>query len=346
MGRFEAEALALVERSVKYHSCTVGVLTWCRSIVTGKVVLGGADPFGRSVVTLSGGVVEVARGVTDLKVNNPIQLSGENTVTMGGETKLTLGGQLSGGGAVVKEGEGKLTLTNGTNSYSGGTLVRGGVLEVTNGASVGSGQLVLDGGARFEVNQTLSLGVPVVVKSGEVYVGGTLEKKEVLTLEKPVTQGVSDVFVKTGIGTLELKSSESALRGVTKIEQGTLVTTQAAVLGSSREIVVGTSGSEGAKLDVSKMVGGLVVKSTQTVKGRGVVSGRIVLGGSLRPGNSVDVLTVDGRELEDFATNREVLRVTTGARLQTEFSLYGLDGEVAGVVPVDKLLLIGGLGLS
>ena len=58
---------------------------------------------------------------------------------------------------------------------------------------------MLDGGARFEVNQTLSLGVPVVVKSGEVYVGGTLEKKEVLTLEKPVTQGVSDVFVKTGI---------------------------------------------------------------------------------------------------------------------------------------------------
>ena len=106
--------------------------------------------------------------------------------------------------------------------------------------------------------------------------------------------------------------------------------------------VVGTRGSEGAKLDVSKLPGGLVLKPTQTMKGRGVVSGRIVLGGSMRPGNSVDVLTVDGRELEDFGTNREVLRVQAGARLETEFSLYGLDGELAGVEPVDKLVVIGG----
>jgi outer membrane autotransporter protein len=312
----------------------------------GKVVLGGADPFGRSVVTLNGSVVEVATGVTELKVNNPIKLTGENTVTMGATSTLALGGQLSGVGAVVKEGEGKLTLTNGSNSYSGGTLVRGGVLEVTNGASVGTGQLVLDGGARFEVNRTLSLDVPVVVRSGEVYVGGTAEKKEVLTMERAVSQGVSDVFVKSGVGILELKSEESVLRGVTLISGGTLVSTQAAVLGVSREIVVGTRGSEGAKLDVSKLPGGLVLKPTQTMKGRGVVSGRIVLGGSMRPGNSVDVLTVDGRELEDFGTNREVLRVQAGARLETEFSLYGLDGELAGVEPVDKLVLIGALGFE
>jgi len=312
--------------------------------VGGKIVLGGVDPFGRSVVSLSGGVVEVSRGVLDLKVNNPIKLSGENTLTMGGETKLTLGGQLSGSGGVVKTGGGKLVLTNGTNSYSGGTVVRSGSLEITNATSLGKGELVLEGGGRFEVNQTLSLDVAVVVRSGEVYVGGTAEKKEVLTMEKAVSQGVSDVFVKSGVGTLELKSKESALRGVTLIQEGTLVTKQAEVLRSSREIVVGTSGSgRETKLDVSKMSGGLVVPVTQAVKGRGVISGRVVLGGSIKPGNSVDVLTVDGRELEDFGTNREVLRVQAGARLETEFSLYGLDGELAGVEAVDKLVVIGGV---
>jgi outer membrane autotransporter protein len=290
---------------------------------------------------LNGSVVEVAKGVSELRVNNPIKLNGENTLAMSNGSTLTLGGQLSGSGGVVKEGEGKLTLTNGSNSYSGGTLVVGGTLEVTNAASVGSGELVLAGGARFEVNRTLSLDVPVVVRSGEVYVGGTAEKKEVLTLQKPVKQGESDVFVKTGVGTLEIGSAESALRGVTLIQEGTLVSTQAEALKVSREIVVGTSTSgRETRLDVSAMEGGFVVPVTQTVKGRGEVFGKVVLRGALRPGNSVDELTVDGSTAVD--TTGATLKMMSGGKLETEFSLYGLDGAN----PVDRVVLVGALGFE
>jgi outer membrane autotransporter protein len=214
-------------------------------------------------------------------------------------------------------------------------------LEVTNAASVGSGELVLAGGARFEVNKTLSLEVPVVVRSGEVYVGGTAEKKEVLTLQKAVTQGVEDVFVKTGVGTLEIGSAESALRGVTLIKEGTLVSTQPEALKVSREIVVGTSTSgRETRLDVSEMVGGLVVPATQTVKGRGEVYGKLVLSGALRPGNSVDEITVDGSGAVDGTA--ATLKMMNGGKLETEYSLYGLDGTK----PVDRVVLVGALGFE
>ena len=60
MGRWEAEALAFVERTLGYHPCDIGILTCALESGRGTL-LGGQFDWGGRLLKSSGGVQRLAR---------------------------------------------------------------------------------------------------------------------------------------------------------------------------------------------------------------------------------------------------------------------------------------------
>ena len=130
-------------------------LTGANTYTGGTTVTGGLlafpsfAPFGTGTVSLDGGGLQWATGVTtdvsaSARFNRTLGSSGGIFDTNG--NKVTLASALSGSGGLTKSGAGTLSLTATTNTYTGGTTVTGGILSVTNEARLGPGNLAITGG--------------------------------------------------------------------------------------------------------------------------------------------------------------------------------------------------------
>jgi len=188
-------------------------------------------------------------------------------------------------GELIKVGGGSLVLS-GVNTQQSGTRLKEGSPRDFKRESVGH-HLTMDGGT-LNLSGTTALTQPVNFPSAStvsVETGGNVEFRGLLS-------GSGD-FAKSGSGTLQISGS-GALYGGVSLQAGTLKVTR-------RDVVecgdVGgwkfSGGSKATILDVSGLASGLELGSEQSLKGRGVLLGKVSLnGGQLKPGNSIDVLHI------------------------------------------------------
>ncbi|RYD18346.1 MAG: autotransporter domain-containing protein, partial [Verrucomicrobiaceae bacterium] len=203
-------------------------------------------------------------------------------------------------------GSGGIVLTGGKNP---GTLVTG-EIEITPEAH-GSSGLVFDGGQLF-LNK--SGNVFTGFKAGDVRFdagGGTIytaRKNNLIDFELQGTGGLT----KTGYGTLELTAANT-YSGTTRIMGGTLLANN-------------TTGSATGSGDIVLVYGG-------TLGGNGFVSGNVLNGGTVAPGNSPGTLHIGGNFQQNGLGTLAMEIDSTGAR-----DLLLVDGtaSLAGVLRVSS----------
>ena len=186
---------------------------------------------------------------------------------MGGNNLSTnVSGTISGaGGSLVKVGTGTLTLS-GANTYTGGTTILGGTISVSNDANLGgaSGGLTLTGGT------------------------GTLQTTDSFASARPVTLGFAGGIIDTMANTLTLSGPIGGTGTLNKIGSGTLNLTGNNTYTGGTQVLAGT-------LSVSSSLASFVfVNNGATLGGNGTISGPVFNFGTLAPGNSIGLLTVNG----------------------------------------------------
>ncbi|MDB5175580.1 MAG: hypothetical protein JWM81_438 [Candidatus Saccharibacteria bacterium] len=101
-------------------------------------------------ITLTGGIVDSTSAGASLNVN--IAFSGAQTINVGTDDYITLGGVLSGSGALTKTGAGYLYLT-GANTFTGSLTLSAGVIIASTNTALGTtaGATTVNDGATLDV---------------------------------------------------------------------------------------------------------------------------------------------------------------------------------------------------
>jgi autotransporter-associated beta strand protein len=217
-------------------------------------------------LTLDGGTLQTtgtfssARAVT---LN-----AGGGTFNTNAGTALTLTSAVTGSGGLTKAGGGTLVLT-GANTYSGGTTVNAGTLQLGPGGSLAAGSALAINGGIFSLNGNNQTVGTISGSGGGIVLGnGTLTMGDGSnTTLAAVISGTGGV-IKQGSGILNLTGANT-YTGPTSVMAGTL-----AVNGS--------------------LAGNVTVGSAGTLGGNGTIAGVVTNNGTIAPGNSIGLLTVNG----------------------------------------------------
>lgn len=208
----------------------------------------------------------------------------------------TFAGQITGVGSLIKSGESVLTLA-GQNSYAGGTRIDNGTIRIGSDANLGAraGLLTIQGGTlnttqSFTMNRDVAINASV--STGEIggsTFGGTFrtEAGTILTLRDNTLSGSGDL-AKTGLGTLDIRSTVTDARALTAIQEGTLKINTASTYRTTE----------------------LTVAKDAVLGGSGTIIGTVRNEGTLSPGNSIGTLTVEGN-YEQAGTGRIRMEVDT-----------------------------------
>jgi autotransporter-associated beta strand protein len=290
----------------------------------GRLNVSDAGAVGSGSLVLSGGTVLGTDRVVQMA--NQVKLlstagSTVGTIDVGGASTsaatVSLAGPITGTGGLVKTGVGVLEVSNAGNDYKGDTMVDAGTLRIKSGAALGEGRLIVRPDAEVAVSGNATLKNPLEVVGGRINVGEASN----LSLTSSVNVAAGSTLTKDGVGTLTMKSSAGAIRGETIINAGTLKLESAAPLASASLIIVGgkTSNKDLTRLDVAGVTAGLKVESKQVVQGRGTIVGQVTLGpgGALKPGNSIDSLTITGTGL---GLNAPLFTSSKGGVLEIEYN--------------------------
>jgi autotransporter-associated beta strand protein len=314
----------------------------------GRLTFADNGGVGSGALVLSGGAAVGSDRVVQLP--NAIRLvptakSDAGIIDVGGETTKTatvsISGPITGDGGLVKSGVGILEVSSAANTYKGDTLVDSGTLRLSPGAVLGQGKLILRPDAELATAGNTTLKNPVEIVNGRIFV----KDNSLLVLASPVQVGAGSSVTKDGKGTLSLSSSASAIRGDAVVSAGTLKVGSAAPLSVTSRIVVGGKGSDKAStvLDISGVSEGLRIASNQVVQGRGTILGQVNLtaGGALKPGNSIDSLTIARGGL---ALGAPLLTASKGGVIEIEYDSTKVGAARSDLLDVQgKVQLNGGL---
>ncbi|MCL4207254.1 MAG: autotransporter-associated beta strand repeat-containing protein [Pirellulaceae bacterium] len=247
---------------------------------------GGSAISNGSAVTLAAGSVLDLNGfdetIGSLAGSGTVVL-GTRTLTTGGNNQsTTFSGSISSVGGftnVVKEGSGTFTLS-GTNAYSGTTLINAGTLRVVGGSAIADSAAVQTAGSGvFEVGASETIG-GLYGSAGSVQLpAGTM-----LTVAPPAATNSSYNGVIGGPGSLMLAGGANS--GWTLGGINTYTGTTDVLSGTLR--VTGTIGA-GGPADTVTVGNGAALAGTGTIHADVVATG-----GSISPGTSPGVLTIDG----------------------------------------------------
>jgi gliding motility-associated-like protein len=278
--------------------------TGSTTVSAGTLALSGGTAINdASAVTVSSGAtlsLNASETLGSLAGSGNVSLNGFTLSSGGNNTSTTFSGALVGSGGFTKTGSGTLTLS-GSNSgtFTGGTTVSGGgTLSVASDDNLGSGTLSIN-------NSTLGItGATTIDNSIALTNGAIISNTSAVTLSGAISGSGS--LSKAGSGVLSL-SGTSNYEGSTTVLAGTLAVS-GALNGTSAVSV-----SSGATLTGSGSVTNLVVSN----------------GGTLSPGNSPGVFTVNGN-----------LQMNSGSTLAIE-----INGVTAGT-GYDQLIVNGTVSLA
>jgi autotransporter-associated beta strand protein len=217
-------------------------------------------------LTLGGGTLQTTGTFTSARA---VTLNaGGGTFNTNAGTALTLTNAVSGSGGLTKAGGGTLTLL-AASTYSGGTTVNAGTLQLGPGGSLAAGSALAINGGTFNLNGNNQTVGTISGSGGGIVLGnGTLTMGDGSnTTLAAVISGTGGV-IKQGGGILNLTGANT-YTGPTSVMAGTL-----AVNGS--------------------LAGNVTVGSAGTLGGNGTIAGVVTNNGTIAPGNSIGLLTVNG----------------------------------------------------
>ncbi|MNX34842.1 Extracellular serine protease precursor [compost metagenome] len=278
--------------------------TGSTTVNAGILALSGASAIhDASAVTVSSGAtlsLNASETVGSLAGAGNVSLNGFTLSSGGNNTSTTLSGALNGSGGFTKTGSGTLTLS-GSNSgtFTGTTTVSGGgALSVANDGNLGSGTLSID-------NSVLSI-------TGAI------------TIDNSIALTGNAIINNTAAATLSGAISDSG--SLSKAGNGQLSLTGTSSYGGSTTVSAGTLAVNGALNGTSAVL----VSSGATLRGSGSVTNLVVSnGGTLSPGNSPGVFTVNGN-----------LQMNSGSTLTVE-----INGVTAGT-DYDQVIVNGTVSLA
>jgi fibronectin-binding autotransporter adhesin len=229
-------------------------------------------------LAFGGGALQTTATFTTAR---PVTLNaGGGTFIPNAGTTLTLAGAVGGAGGLTMAGGGTLVLA-GASSYSGGTTVNAGTLQLGLGASLFAGGALTVNGGTFNLNGNTQTVGTLSGTGGTIALGaGTLTTNSSAntTLATQITG--TGGFGKQGLGTLNL-TGNNTYTGGTAVLAGTL-----AVNGS--------------------VAGNVAVGPAGTLGGNGTIGGNVVNAGTLAPGNSIGLLTVNGSYVQMAGSTYQV----------------------------------------
>lgn len=239
--------------------------------------LGGAA----GPLTINGGILETTASFAMNRLTS-IGTNGATFIT-DALTTLTSNGQMAGTGQLIKNGSGTLILANASNNYSGGTVLNDGTLRAgAAGGLVNNSNYTVNGGILdlngFSLTMSLLDGT-----GGEINVNGGS-----LTINQTADGDFAGLFsgsntstiTKTNTNTLHLTGNSSAYAGTFTVNNGHLV----------------VDGSLG---------GTMLVNANGRVSGIGTL-GNTTIFGTIAPGNSIGVLTINGNYVQAAGSIYEV----------------------------------------
>ncbi|MGZ5907234.1 MAG: autotransporter outer membrane beta-barrel domain-containing protein, partial [Reyranella sp.] len=235
-----------------------------------------ASNFGTGAISLNGGGLQWATGNTiDISSRLAPLGAGGGTFDTNGNN-VTLASVLSGIGGITKAGNGVLTLA-ANNTYSGGTTISGGLINFASASNFGAGNILLNGGGlQWAAGSTADISSKLAPLGAG---GGTFDTNgNTITFASGLTG--SGGLAKQGLGTLNL-TGNNIYTGGTAVLAGTL-----AVNGS--------------------VTGNVAVGAAGTLGGNGIIGGNVVNAGTLAPGNSIGLLTVNGSYVQAAGSTYQV----------------------------------------
>nr|NGX63460.1 hypothetical protein [Candidatus Anoxychlamydiales bacterium] len=197
----------------------------------------------------------------------------------------TFSGGISGTGAITKAGASTLTLS-GTNTHSNGTNIDAGTLSVSAAGNLASNTITLTDGV-LQTTETMTIANDITLgasgtntKALEVSSGKTATISGTVTSAIPATE----VFSKTGTGTLSINSVNAGNTGTTTIAAGTMLMQPSAQWSADTFNI-----SSGANLT-----------------GTGTDEADVTNAGSISPGESIGTLIIDGSYTENGTLEIEI----------------------------------------
>lgn len=244
----------------------------------GRIVIGDQSAFGPGSITVTG-ATEVMLGmngqpVSPLTLNNAFVLSDDLTLASPNSgQQLTLGGVVSGSGGLVFVLDGGMpgvtTLTR-SNTFSGGTRLTQGTLIVGHNSALGTGPLELVAGGTLQAtngNRTLPNDI-------------MLDEARLLTISGSSSLALNGVISGSGALTIAVDPGEMvALNGENTYTEATAVYSGTLVVDGSISSDSPVTVNNGAALGGTGRVGSTLIEN----------------GATIRPGNSIGTLTVDGQ---------------------------------------------------
>jgi autotransporter-associated beta strand protein len=259
--------------------------------VSGVVERGGLSKIGLGTLAFTAantytGVTSVVSGA--FRAIDGVSLPVSSTLGLGG-------GVLEGiGNTTFTRGLGGVTFGTGGGGFSayGGkmTVAIGGTTTPTplwwgTGYFVPAGSALLFGSATADHEVEFRNSIDLAGAARTVTVNDNpFSAGDFATLSGTLSNGS---LTKDGVGLLVLKGSHT-YTGATTVAAGTLKLATGAVLASTTFDV-----GSGAALDLRDLVGGLTLGAGKSLKGGGTVLGDLVVGGTLSPGESPGILSVE-----------------------------------------------------
>lgn len=255
----------------------------------GGLAVGDNAALGTGALNIGGQVT--LDSTANVALGNAINLGAGTTLAIGGSNALGLSGVVSGAGNLVKSGAAVTTLS-GANTYTGSTTINGGTLALFGAGQLAAATSVALAGADATLDLSAGSSQSVAHLSGvsgsQVALGAntlTLTDNTSQTFDGSLTG--SGGLVKQGSGTLTLNGTSAAFTGATTISGGTLV--------------VGDAANAGAVLG-----GSVLVDTRGTLRGHGSINGDVVSDGTVWPGGSVGVLTINGNYTQNAGATLEI----------------------------------------
>jgi fibronectin-binding autotransporter adhesin len=202
--------------------------TGLTAIAQGRLQLAGGSLSNLTTVAIAGGATwdlnGAAQAIEGLVGDGDLWLGGGALTVGSNGASSAFAGAVSGQGSLIKAGSGMFQLT-GANAYTGGTFLRGGTLLIGSDANLGASA----SGLFFEGGTLLAGGDVSSVRDVRLNGDGSIDTNGFQVQWGGLVSGPG-TLIKSGPGALALTNNNSYTGG-TRILQGTLIGTSAAVQG-------------------------------------------------------------------------------------------------------------------